>query len=49
MNERPEVFAWNWAIEMSNDDPQRATALGLSLVSSQLDRIIELLQGEQHD
>jgi len=44
--ERPEPFHWNFAIDLLNENPTRATAIGLSLVSMQLDKIIELLQND---
>jgi hypothetical protein len=43
--ERPEVFHWNMAIEYANSIGHGRTAvIGLSMISCQLDRIIELLE-----
>ena len=42
---RPEVFGWNAAIDMSSGDT-RVTAIGLSLISTQLDHLIGLLEAK---
>jgi hypothetical protein len=44
MPDRPDVFHWNTAIELDNTvGSGRAAVIGLSMVSEQLDRLIELL------
>lgn len=43
-SERPEVFHWNLAIDTANTvGVERATVIGLSMLSEQMDRVIELL------
>jgi hypothetical protein len=42
--ERPDVFHWNTAIELDNTvGSGRAAVIGLSMISEQLDHLIELL------
>jgi len=47
---RPAPFDWNTAIEMANSTgTDRATVLGLSMISDQLDYIASLMEAGDAD
>jgi len=48
-DEKSEVFNWNFAINLTPNGENRSTALGLSMISSQLDHIITLLKKKNDD